>query len=76
MGVHADAVMFLTDVKGFMMDGRVVERLTPEEARALLPKTGFGMQKKILAGVGARQAGKRDWNRGIRYHHGKLRLAQ
>jgi [amino group carrier protein]-L-2-aminoadipate 6-kinase len=57
MGVHADAVMFLTDVKGFLMDGKVVERLTPEEARALLPKTGFGMQKKILAGVEAVEAG-------------------
>ena len=35
MGVHADAVLFLTDVKGFLMDGKVVERLTAEEARAL-----------------------------------------
>ena len=57
MGVHADAVLFLTDVKGFMMDGKVVEKLTPEEARGLLPKTGFGMQKKILAGVEAVEAG-------------------
>ena len=57
MGVHADAVLFLTDVKGFMMDGKVVEKLTTEEARALLPKTGFGMQKKILAGVEAVEGG-------------------
>jgi [amino group carrier protein]-L-2-aminoadipate/L-glutamate 6-kinase len=57
MGVHADSVVFLTDVKGFLMDGKVVEKLTPEEARAILPKTGFGMQKKILAGVEAVEAG-------------------
>ena len=57
MGIRADAVIFLTDVKGFLMDGRVVERLTTEEARGLLPKTGFGMQKKILAGVEALEAG-------------------
>ena len=60
MGIHADVVIFLTDVKGFLMDGRVVEKLTSEEARALLPKTGFGMQKKILAGVEALEAGVRE----------------
>jgi acetylglutamate/LysW-gamma-L-alpha-aminoadipate kinase len=60
MGVHADVVLFLTDVKGFLMDGKVVEKLTTEEARALLPKTGFGMQKKILAGVEAVEAGVRE----------------
>lgn len=57
MGTHADSVVFLTDVKGFLMDGRVVEKLTTEDARALLPKTGFGMQKKILGGVEAVEAG-------------------
>ena len=57
MGVKADAVLFLTDVKGFMMDGKVVEKLTTEGARALLPKTGFGMQKKILAGAEAVEGG-------------------
>lgn len=57
MGTHANAVIFLTDVKGFLMDGKVVEKLTTEEARSLLPKTGFGMQKKILAGVEAVEAG-------------------
>ena len=57
MGIRADAVIFLTDVKGFLMDGKLVEKLTAEEARGLLPKTGFGMQKKILAGVEALEAG-------------------
>ncbi len=40
-----------------MMDGKVVEKLTTEEARGLLPQTGFGMQKKILAGVEGGEAG-------------------
>ncbi len=57
MGIHADAVLFLTDVRGFMLDGRVVEKMTTQDARALLPKTGFGMQKKILAGAEAVEAG-------------------
>jgi acetylglutamate/LysW-gamma-L-alpha-aminoadipate kinase len=56
-GIHADSVVFLTDVKGFMMDGKVVEKLTTDEARALLPKTGFGMQKKILACAESVEAG-------------------
>ncbi|MDA4117998.1 MAG: [LysW]-aminoadipate/[LysW]-glutamate kinase [Thaumarchaeota archaeon] len=57
MGIRADAVIFLTDVKGFLKDDKVVERMTIEEARRILPKTGFGMQKKILAGVEAIEAG-------------------
>lgn len=57
IGLRANSVIFLTDVKGFLVDGKVVERLTTEEARALIPKTGFGMQKKILAGVEAVEAG-------------------
>lgn len=60
MGLRADSVLFLTDVKGFLMEGSVVERLTPEGARALLPQTGFGMQKKVLAGVEAIEAGVRE----------------
>ena len=57
IGIRADAVIFLTDVKGFLKDDKVVEKMTTEEARAFLPRTGFGMQKKILAGVEAIEAG-------------------
>ncbi len=57
MGIRADAVIFLTDVKGFLKDDKVIEKMTTEDARALLPRTGFGMQKKILAGVEAIEAG-------------------
>lgn len=57
MGSMAAAVIFLTDVKGLKLDGRVVERLTVEEAKAALPEIGFGMQKKILAGVESIEGG-------------------
>jgi len=57
MGTKADAVIFLTDVKGFLQDGKVVPKMTTQEARAMMPKIGFGMQKKIHAGVEAIEAG-------------------
>ena len=60
MGAHADAVLFLTDVKGLSLDGKVVESLTVEQARASLPKIGFGMQKKILAGIEAMEGGVKE----------------
>lgn len=60
MGTHADAVLFLTDVKGLTLDGRMVERLSVEQARQALPKIGFGMQKKILAGIEAMEGGVRE----------------
>ena len=60
MGFHADAVLFLTDVKGLTLDGRVVERMSVEQARSALPKIGFGMQKKILAGIEAMEGGVKE----------------
>jgi len=60
VGAHADAVLFLTDVKGLKLDGNVVEGLTVQEARSSLPKIGFGMQKKVLAGIEAMEGGVRE----------------
>ncbi len=60
MGMKADAVLFLTDVKGLTLDGRFVEKLTVEQARESLPKIGFGMQKKILAGIEAMEGGVKE----------------
>jgi len=60
MGSRADAVLFLTDVNGLRLDGRVVERLTVEEARSAMPEIGFGMQKKILAGIEAIEGGVKE----------------
>ena len=60
MGARADAVLFLTDVSGLKLDGKVVESLTVEQARSSLPKIGFGMQKKVLAGIEAMEGGVKE----------------
>ncbi len=56
-GVRADAVVFVTNVDGLQLAGKLVERLTPEEASAKLPEIGFGMQKKVMAAVEAVEGG-------------------
>jgi [amino group carrier protein]-L-2-aminoadipate 6-kinase len=60
MGSKSDAVLFLTDVKGLSLDGQFVEKLTVEQARTSMPKIGFGMQKKILAGIEAMEGGVKE----------------
>ncbi len=61
MGSQADAVLFLTDVKGLTLDGNVVERPDRRAGEGLrCPKIGFGMQKKILAGIEAMEGGVRE----------------
>lgn len=47
--VKADRVIFLTNVDGLMMDNKLVTHLTVSEAKEMLPKIGFGMEKKVLA---------------------------
>ncbi|MDG6900720.1 MAG: [LysW]-aminoadipate/[LysW]-glutamate kinase [Nitrososphaerota archaeon] len=56
-GVKADAVVFLTNVEGLKMDEKLVSHLTPSEAASVLPKIGFGMQKKVMAAAEAVEAG-------------------
>lgn len=56
-GIKADAVAFLTNVGGLELEGRLVPRLTPSEAKAKLPKIGFGMQKKVMGAAEAVEAG-------------------
>ena len=48
-GVKADRVIFLTNVDGLMMENKLVTHLTVSEAKEMLPKIGFGMEKKVLA---------------------------
>jgi [amino group carrier protein]-L-2-aminoadipate 6-kinase len=59
-GVRADAAIFLTNVDGLLLDGRLIERLTPDEAAELLPKVGFGMQRKVMAAVDCVRAGVKE----------------
>ena len=47
--VKADSVIFLTNVSGLMIDEKLVTRITISEAKEMLPKIGFGMEKKVLA---------------------------
>ncbi len=56
-GISADAVLFLTNVDGLMLDGKLIGKMTPREATAKLPQIGFGMQKKVIAAVDSVEAG-------------------
>ncbi len=59
-GLSADRVIFLTDVNGLMMDGKLVEHLTLDEAKRMLPRIGHGMEKKVLACTEALSMGVRE----------------
>jgi [amino group carrier protein]-L-2-aminoadipate 6-kinase len=56
----ADAVVFVTNVDGLMLDGGLVSHMTPAEAMSELSKVGVGMQKKVMAAVEAVQGGVRE----------------
>ena len=56
-GMSADAVIFVTNVEGLMLDGRLVENLPATEVQRALPGIGFGMQKKVMAAADAVRQG-------------------
>jgi len=51
IAIGAKAIVFLTNVNGLMIDGSLVKRISVSRARGLLPSIGYGMQKKVMAGV-------------------------
>ena len=51
--LKSDIVIFITNVSGLMMEEKLVNNLTLEEASTLLPKIGPGMEKKVLASTEA-----------------------
>jgi len=55
--VQTDKVLFLTNVDGLLMDEKLVNNLTLAEAKEIMPKIGFGMEKKILAATEALDMG-------------------
>lgn len=55
--IKSNNVIFVTDVDGLLMDGKLVPRLTLEEARNIRSKVGPGMEKKILASTEALDMG-------------------
>ena len=56
----ADKVLFITNVDGLLMEDKLVEKLSLNEAKALMPKIGFGMEKKILAATEALEMGVKE----------------
>lgn len=55
--VGSDKVLFITNVDGLLMDGKVVSKLTLAQAKEIRPKIGPGMEKKILASTEALDMG-------------------
>lgn len=58
--IHADKVLFITNVDGLLMDGKLVTKLTLLEAKEIRPKIGPGMEKKILASTEALDMGVKE----------------
>ncbi|MEM4312257.1 MAG: [LysW]-aminoadipate/[LysW]-glutamate kinase [Nitrososphaerales archaeon] len=55
--LKAETLIFLTDVDGVLIDGKVISRMNYEEAEELMPKIGFGMKTKVLASLEALKMG-------------------
>src|SRR5574337_1858365 len=58
--MQSDKILFLTNVDGLLMNDKLVEKLTLAEAKEILPKIGFGMEKKILAATEALEMGVKE----------------
>ena len=58
--MHSDKILFLTNVDGLMMDDKLVKKISLSEAKEILPKIGFGMEKKILAATEALELGVKE----------------
>ncbi|AFU59913.1 acetylglutamate/acetylaminoadipate kinase [Candidatus Nitrososphaera gargensis Ga9.2] len=59
-GVKADKVIFITNVNGLILNEKLVTAMTLEQAKAALPKIGFGMEKKVLACTEALEMGVKE----------------
>jgi len=55
--IKADAIIYLTDVEGVLLDGKVVPKMGALEVEGLLEKIGPGMSTKIHAAVDAIKGG-------------------
>lgn len=58
--IKAEKVIFVTDVNGLMLDGKLVNSMTLNEAKSVLPKIGSGMDKKVLACIEALEMGVKE----------------
>lgn len=57
--LKAENIIFLTDVEGLYVDGKLVKRLSLHEAKQLMKKVGPGMDKKLMAASEAVELGAR-----------------
>lgn len=58
--IQSDKVLFITNVDGLLINDQLVKNLTLAEAKEILPKIGFGMEKKILAATEALEMGVKE----------------
>ena len=64
--LESDVVIFITNVSGLIMEEKLINRLTLDEAKKLLPKIGPGMEKKVLASTEALTLGCKKINNSVR----------
>ena len=58
--MQSDKILFLTNVDGLLMDDKLVEKISLIEAKKILPRIGFGMEKKVLAATEALEMGVKE----------------
>ncbi len=55
--LKAEKVIFLTDVEGIFLEGKLVRRISLKEAEEIMSRVGPGMDKKVMASIEALKAG-------------------
>ena len=58
--LRADKILFITDVGGLMENDVIIRKLNLNEAKLMLPRIGFGMEKKVLACTEALMMGTKE----------------
>jgi [amino group carrier protein]-L-2-aminoadipate/L-glutamate 6-kinase len=58
-GIKADKAIFITDVNG-LLNEKLVNSMTLDQAKGALPKIGSGMDKKVLACIEALEMGVKE----------------
>ncbi|MEM3437680.1 MAG: [LysW]-aminoadipate/[LysW]-glutamate kinase, partial [Nitrososphaerales archaeon] len=59
-GIKADKIVFLTDVPGVLINNKPILKMNLSEAKEIMPKIGFGMEKKVLASIEALEMGVKE----------------
>ncbi|MEM3383114.1 MAG: [LysW]-aminoadipate/[LysW]-glutamate kinase [Nitrososphaerales archaeon] len=59
-GIKADKIVFLTDVPGVLINNEPILKMSLSKAKEIMPKIGFGMEKKVLASIEALEMGVKE----------------